>query len=49
LDVFIDLLGDWWQSMVVLGEMESITNSRTMAGAKAATNETLKRSWEKRA
>ena len=35
--------------MVVLGEMESITNSRTMAGAKAATSETLKRSWEKRA
>jgi len=43
LDVFIDLLGDWWQSMVVLGEMESITNSRTMAGAKAATRETLKK------
>jgi len=35
--------------MMVLGEMESITNSRTMAGTKATTKITLKRSWEKRA
>ena len=35
--------------MVVLGEIESITYSRTMEGAKAATKKTLKRSWEKRA
>ena len=42
LYVFIDLLEDWWQSMMVLGEMESITHSRTMAGAKETIKKTLK-------
>ena len=35
--------------MMVLGEIKSITNSRTMAGAKMTTKKALKRSWEKRA